>query len=80
MIKTHEWTAAKGEPFIEPGEHILCAFIIGPDRDDPNAKTLHLRSNADALKFFKQMPTEARLQLLQGATLLLEELAKRVLA
>lgn len=76
-IKTHEWTA---QSFTEPGEKILCAFIIGPDRDEPRERTLHFRTNAIALEEIKKQPLEIRIRFLQDATRLLESLTEKVLA
>lgn len=81
MIKTHRWTAKSGHEFAQPGEHILCAFIIGPDRDDPKStdRTLHIRANQDAIDALKQYPLASRIQLAEGASLLLHELIRLVL-
>lgn len=75
-VKLHEFTQ---DSFTSPGEHILCAFVIGPDRDDPKAKTLHLRTNADALEIFRTTSVETRLAFTRSATKLLERLIEEVL-
>lgn len=80
MIKTHIWTAKSKEEFARPGEYIILALIIGPDRDDPTARTLHIRANQEVIDVVKNNPFETRLQIVQGATQLLDELISRVLA
>lgn len=76
-VKTENFTANK---FDQPGERILCALIIGPDRDDHARKTLHFRTDATVLEEIKQQPLEFRLSFLKDATQLLEALAEKVLA
>ena len=75
-VKVHEFTQPE---FVCPGEHILCAFVIGPDRDDPTKKTLHLRTKSDVLNIVRDASAEVRLRFVQDATKLLERLIEEVL-
>jgi hypothetical protein len=56
-VKVHEFTQ---EALTAPGEHVLCAVVIGPDRDDPTRKTLHLRSYAAAVEILHQASPATR--------------------
>ncbi|MGA2376039.1 MAG: hypothetical protein ABSF72_11010 [Candidatus Sulfotelmatobacter sp.] len=53
--KIHEFSAAW---LLEPGEHVLCAIVLGPDRDDPRRKTLRVRANAPVVELLRKMPSE----------------------
>jgi hypothetical protein len=76
-VKIHEFTAGQ---FEQAGEHILCALIIGPDRDEPGARTLHLRINARALETIKGFPPAVRQMILEHLDRLLAEFRDRVVA
>lgn len=69
-VKIHEFVA---NSFTEPGEHILCAVILGPDRDDSTRHTLHLRANASAIELLRAMPPETRRMIVEHQERLLPE-------
>jgi hypothetical protein len=75
-VKIHEFMA---DGFVQPGEHILSAIIIGPDRDDPSHKTLHLRLNAAALEILRAMSVETRTMIIEHHIRLLSEFRTFVL-
>jgi len=75
-IKLHEFTA---DELLQPGEHILCAVIIGPDRDNADRKTLHMRSFSAAVEVLQAMPLETRQMIMDHQDRLLAEFRKLVL-
>ena len=78
-IVRNEWEAKRDE-ILRPGEHWLAGFVIGPDIQMPERTTLHMRINKTALEIFEKQGAKARLEFMQKATRLLEELSKIVLA
>jgi hypothetical protein len=73
-VKTHEFTAAS---FLGPHEHILCAVVIGPDRDDPIlGHTLHLRASAHAIELIRALPISTRTMIVEHQERLLSEFRK----
>lgn len=72
-VKIHEFTA---ESFLQPGEHILAAIVIGPDRDEPHHHVLHLRANAPAVELLRAMPRETVQMILEHQDRLLSEFRK----
>jgi hypothetical protein len=76
LVDLQEFTA---DGFLQPGEHILCAIIIGPDLDDPERKKLHMRSYAAALEVLRAMPRETRQMIMEHQDRLLAEFRKLVL-
>ena len=76
-VKVHEFIAENG--FAERGEHILCAIIIGPDRDEPGRKTLHLRMRGDAFDLIKALPIGTRQMMMEHMDRLLGEFREMVL-
>ena len=75
-VLIHEFTQ---HTLTGPGEHVLCAIIIGPDRDDPGRKTLHLRSFAATLEILRTLPLETRQMIMEHQERLLAEFRKLVL-
>ena len=76
-VKTREFTQSD---FLLEQEHILCAIVIGPDRDEADRKTLHLRLRADAMELLRRMPIETRQMILEHQERLWSEFKKQVLA
>ena len=76
-VKIHEFTAPA---LTGPDEHVLCAVIIGPDRDDPTRKTLHLRTYAAALETIREISPESRRMIAEHLDRLLAEFRKMVTA
>ena len=74
-VKRHEFTAPM---FVAPGEHILCAVIIGPDRDDPALETLHLRMLAASIEILETIPPASREMIAQHLDRLLADFRKIV--
>jgi hypothetical protein len=74
-VKVHEFTSPT---FTGPDENILCAVIIGPDRDDPTGKTLHLRANAAAIEMMRTLPRKSVEMILEHQERLLAEFRKLV--
>ena len=72
-VKVHEFASTD---FLQPREHILCAVIIGPDRDDSTRKTLHFRSHAAAIEILKARPIETRRMIVEHQERLLSEFRK----
>jgi hypothetical protein len=78
-VLIHEFTA---DQLTCPGEHILCAIIIGPgpDRDDPERKTLHMRCVAATLEILRVLPPETRQMIMEHQDRLLAEFRRQVLS
>jgi hypothetical protein len=69
-VKIHEFSAGA---LLQPDEHILCAIIIGPDRDDHERKTLHMRTHAAAVEMLRLLPPETRKMILEHQERLIRE-------
>ena len=69
-VEINEFTA-KG--FLQPGEQILCAVIMGPDLDDPGETVLHMRSYLPAVQWLRALPRETRLMIIDHQERLLRE-------
>ena len=76
QVKIHEFTA---DGLTQKGEYILCALIIGPDRDEPDRKTLHMRSVSAAIEELQNLPRPTRLMVMEHMDRLLAEFRKIVL-
>jgi hypothetical protein len=78
-VKRHEFTATR---LTQPGEHVLCAVIIGPDRDDPSSgkMVLHLRTTANAVEILRIADSQAREMIMQHLDRLMSEFRKEVTA
>jgi hypothetical protein len=74
-VKIHEFSAGT---FLQPGEHILCAIIIGPDRDDPEHKILHMRTHAVAVEMLRLLTPETRKMILEHQERLIREFTAMV--
>ena len=75
-VKIHEFTA---EEFLQPDEHILCAVILGPDRDEPGRKVLHMRAHAAAIELLRALPLETRTMIVEHQERLLREFRMMVI-
>lgn len=75
-VKIHEFIATE---LTQTGEHILCAIIIGPDRDEPHRKTLHLRCISAAIEEIRRLPEPTRQMIMEHFDRLLAEFRKQVL-
>lgn len=75
-VKIHEFTATE---LLQPGEHILCAIIIGPDLDDPGEKTLHMRCLSAAIEEIRKLPDPTRKMIMEHFDRLMAEFRKQVL-
>jgi hypothetical protein len=75
-VKWHEFST---DEFVAEGEHILFAIIIGPDRDNPKEKRLHLRARADGVEVLRTLPYETRLMIMEHQDRLLKDFRRRVL-
>ena len=78
-VKIHEFTAESWS-WLQPGEHVLFAVILGPDFDDPSRHTLHLRGNAPALEVLRALPEPTKGMILEHYERLLSEFRKLVAA
>lgn len=76
-VKVHEF---RQESLTTPGEQVLCAVIIGPDRDDPTRKTLHLRSYAVAVELLRTLEPKTRDMISSHLSRLVSEFQKQVAA
>ena len=72
-VKIHEFMASAMGSFLAQGEHMMCAVILGPDLDDPNRHTLHLRANATVVDLLRAMPRETRTMIIEHQERLLRE-------
>lgn len=65
--------------FIGQDEQILCALIVGPDKDAAVRRVLHLRTDARFIEALQHETIEARMSFMSKVMQLLEEFCQLVL-